>query len=144
MTYFTKQIVKKMMMMMMMMMMLAYRNMEISILEINGESIITTLNKLSYMSHSRHHKRRDMQVTIKLLKVKYGPETTSTHRNDKHTGIETSTTRRWFYHSLSKELIYFLLNNGMMNCSCLNIEPIIITEQGMMRPKLKMVTLEPY
>ena len=64
------------------------------LLEINGESIITMLNRLPDMSDSRHLKRRYMQITIKWLKVKYRPEATSTHRNNKHTGIETGTTRR--------------------------------------------------
>ena len=63
-------------------------------------------------------------------------------RNNKHTGIETSTTRRLLYHSLSKQLIHFLLDNGKMNCSCLNIEVLEIMEQGKTRPVLKMVTLD--
>ena len=52
---------------------------------INGESIITTLNKLPYMSDSRHLKSRYVHIMIKLLKVKYGPdgpETTSTLREN--------------------------------------------------------------
>ena len=69
-----------------------------------GENIITTLNKLLFMSDSR-------------LKVKYGLETTSTLMNNKNIGIETSTNRRWFYSSLSAQLIYLLLDNGMMSCS---------------------------
>ena len=77
---------------------------------------------------------------IKLLMVKYGPET-SVLRNNNDIGIETSITRRWFYSSLSKQLIYFPLDNWMMICSCFNIEPLEIMEQGRMRPKLKMVTL---
>ena len=36
---------------------------------------------------------------------------------------------------------HFLLYNGMMLCSCLNIKPLEITQQGRMRPKLNMVTL---
>ena len=103
-----------------------------SILGINGESIITMLNKLLDMFDSRHLKTRDMQITIKPLKVKYGPETTSMLRNNKHAGIETSITRRWFYHFLSKQLIHFLLNNGMIRCSCLNIDLPEIMEQGRM------------
>ena len=62
-------------------------------------------------------------------------------RNNKHTGIETSTTKRWFNSSLSKQLIHFLLNNGMISCSWLNVELLEIKEQGRMRPKLMMVTL---
>ena len=65
---------------------------------------------------------------IKLLKVKYGSETTSICRNSKHSGIETSNTRWWFYSSLGKQLIYVILDNGMMSCSCLNIELLEITE----------------
>ena len=45
-------------------MMLNNRNMYISILEINGESIITMLHKLLDMSDSRHLKRRYMQIMI--------------------------------------------------------------------------------
>ena len=93
------------------------------------------------MSDSRLLKRRDMQIIIKPLTVKYGTETTSTLRNSKHTGIETSSTRRWFYCSLSKQLIHFLLDNGMVCCSCLIIELLEITEQGRTWPKLKMVIL---
>ena len=77
---------------------------------------------------------------IKLLKVKDRPETTSMLGNSKHTGIKTSTTRRWFYHSLSKQLIHFLLDNGMMSCSCLKFEALEIMDQGSMGTKLKMVT----
>ena len=36
---------------------------------------------------------------------------------------------------------YFLSDNGMMSCNCLNIELLEITEQGRMGPNLKMVTL---
>ena len=78
---------------------------------------------------------------IKLLKVKHGQVIISTLRNNKHIGIEKSTSRRWFYSSLGKQLIYFLLDNGMMSCSCLNIELLKIMEQGKIRPKLKMLTL---
>ena len=41
------------------------------------------LNKLQDMSDSRHLERRYIQVTIKLLKVKYGPEATSVLRDSK-------------------------------------------------------------
>ena len=122
-------------------MLLNNKNMLISILEIDRESIITKLNKLPYMSDSRHLKRRNVQTTIKLVKVNYGPETTSMLRNNKHIGIETSTTRKWFYSSLSKQFIHFFLDNGILTYSCLNVEPFEITEQGRMRPKLQMVTL---
>ena len=95
--YFAKQIIKTVMM-------LNNRNMYISILEINGGSIITMLNKLPYMSNSRHLKRMDVQITIKVLKFKYKPEITSMFRNNKHNGIETSTTRRQFCCSLASSL----------------------------------------
>ena len=97
---------------------------------INGESIITILKKLLDMSDSRHLKRRYMQITITPLKVKYGPEATSMLRNNKHTGIETSTTRRWFNYSFRKLLIYFLLNNGKMSCIHFHIELPEVMEQG--------------
>ena len=99
------------------------------------------LNKLPYISDSMHHKRRHVQIAIKLLKVKYGLETTIMLRYNKHAGKETNTTRRWFCGSLSKQLIHFLLDNQTMNCSCLNIKLLEITEQRRMRPKLNMVTL---
>ena len=83
-----------------------------------------------------------MQIMIKLLKVKYGPEATSMLRNNKHTGIETNTMRRWFYHSLSKQLFHLLLNNGMMSSSCLHTELPEIMEQGRVSPKLQMVILQ--
>ena len=91
------------------------------------------------MSDSRNLKRRYMQIMIKLLKVKYGPEATSMLRNHNMLEIETSTTRRWFNYSLRKQLIHLLLNNGMMSHSCLDIE--LWKDQGRMIPKLKMVTL---
>ena len=77
---------------------------------------------------------------IKILQVKYGPEPTSTLRNHKNARIETSTTRRQFNCSLSKQLIHLLLNSGMMSYSCLDIELSEVKEQGRMGPKLKMVT----
>ena len=122
-------------------MMLNNRNMQISILQSNGENIITTLNRLPNMPDCWHLKRMYMHIKIKMLQVKYGPEATSMLRNNKHTGIETSPIRRWFNHSLSKQLIHLLLNNGMMSCSHLHIELPEVTEQGRMGPKLKMVTL---
>ena len=99
------------------------------------------LNKLPNMSNSWHLIRRYMHITIKMLQIKYGPEATSTLRNHKHARIETSTTIRWFNCSLSKQLIHFLLNNGMMSCSHFDIELLEVTEQGRTGPKLKMVTL---
>ena len=57
-------------------------------------------NKLPHMYDSRHLKRRYIQIMIEPLKVKYGPEATSTLRNNKLTGIETSSTRRWFNYPL--------------------------------------------
>ena len=92
------------------------------------------------MSYSWHLKRRYMQIIIKMLQVKYWPEATSMLRNHKHTRVETSTYRRWFNCSLSKQVIHLLLNNGMMSHSCLDIELPEVTEQGRMVPKLKMVT----
>ena len=71
-----------------------------------------------------------MCIMIKMLKVKCGPETTHTIRNNKHIGIETSTTRKWFYSSLIEKLIYLLLDKGMMSCICLNIEPLEIPDKG--------------
>ena len=69
-------------------MMFNNRNMQKGILEINVKSIITTLNKLTYMSDSRHLIRRDVLITFKLHKAKDGPEITSTLRKNKHPGIE--------------------------------------------------------
>ena len=76
-----------------------------------------------------------------MLQVKYGLEASSMLRNHKHARIETSTTRRWFNCSLSKQPIHLLLNNGMMSCSCLDIELWEVMEQGRTGTKLKMVTL---
>ena len=45
------------------------------------------LNKLLDMSDGSHLRKRDMQIMIKLLKVKYGPEATSTLRNNEHWNI---------------------------------------------------------
>ena len=80
------------------------------------------------MADSRHLKSRDMHIMIKPLKVKYGWKITSMFRDSKHIGIETSTIRRCFYSFLSKQLIYFLLGNEKISCSCLNIELPEITE----------------
>ena len=49
---------------------------------------------------------------------------------NKHTHIETSTTRKWFKCSLRKQLIHLHLNNWMMSCSCLQIKLPEVTEQG--------------
>ena len=87
------------------------------------------LNKLLDMSDSWHLKRRYKHITIKMLQVKYGQQTTSMLRNHKHARIETSITRRWFNHY-----------NGMMRGSHLDIKPPEIMEQGRMGLKLKMVT----
>ena len=46
-------------------------NMEISILEINTESINTSLNNLPYLSDSRQLKSRYVHVAIKLPKIEY-------------------------------------------------------------------------
>ena len=67
---------------------------------------------------------------IKILQVKYGSEVTGMLRNHKHARIETSTTRRLLNHSLSKQLIHLLLNNGMMSHICLDIELLEITNKG--------------
>ena len=97
-------------------------------------------NKLPDISYSWHLKRRYMHITIKTLQVKYGPEAISTFRNHKHVRIETSTTRRWFNHSLSKQLIFLLLNNGMMSGSHLDIKLLEVIEQWRIGLKLMMVT----
>ena len=47
-------------------------NMQISILVINRNSIISLLNKKPYLSDSRHLKGRYVNITIKMLKVEYG------------------------------------------------------------------------
>ena len=104
------------------MMMLNNTEYVISIFEINVESVIMMLNKS--MSDRRLLTSRDVHIVIKQLKVKYGQESTSMLRNNKHTGKETSTTRNWFYSSLNKQLIYLLLDNGMMSFSCLNTDPL--------------------
>ena len=56
--YFTKQNVK-------MATMHNNRNMQMSILNVNGKSIITLLNKVPYLSDSRHLKSRYLQRVIK-------------------------------------------------------------------------------
>ena len=98
------------------------------------------LDKMPYMFDSWHLKRRFMHIMIKMLQVKYGSEVPSTLRKHKHAKIETSTTRRGFNCSLSKKLINLPLNNGMMSCSHLDIKLPEVTEQGVIGPKLKMVT----
>ena len=99
------------------------------------------LNKLPDMSDSWHLKRRYMHIMIIMLQVKYGQEATSTLRYHKYARIETSTTRRWFNCSLSKQLIHLLLNNRVMSGSCLDIKLSEVVEQGRMGSKVKMVTL---
>ena len=49
--------------------MLNNRKLKISILEINIKSITTLLNKLPYLSNSRHPKSSYVHVVIKLLKI---------------------------------------------------------------------------
>ena len=98
------------------------------------------LDKLPYMSKSRQLKRRYMHIAIKMLQDKYGSEVPSMLRNHKHARIETSTTRRWFNHSLSKKLINLLLNNGRMSCSQLDIKLLEVMEHGRIRPQLNKVT----
>ena len=77
---------------------------------------------------------------IKTLKVKYGSKAPSTCRYHKHATIETSTTRRGFYCSLSKKLTKCPLNNRMMSHHCLDIKVLEVMEQGRTGPKLKTVT----
>ena len=60
--YFSKQNVKKMMK-------LNNRNIQISNLDINTESIITLPNMLLYFSDSRHLKSGYLHVKIELLKI---------------------------------------------------------------------------
>ena len=60
--YFAKQNVK-------IMMIFYNENVQISILEINKESIITLLNKLPYLSDNIHLKSRYVHVTTELLKI---------------------------------------------------------------------------
>ena len=110
--------------------MLNSKNIYVSILEINGETIITTLNKLPYMSDCKHLKRRGVQMTWNHLRLSMGwqpPEclgTTNTLEN------KPAPQEDGFYPTLSKQLIHFLLINGMMSCICLNIELLEIMEQG--------------
>ena len=92
--------------------------------------MITKLNKLPDMSDSWHLKRRYMHIMIKMLQVKYGAEATSTFRNHKHARIETSTTRRWFNCSFSKQLIYFLLNNRMIVAATLTLNCLKLQNNG--------------
>ena len=46
-------------------------DMHISFLKINRESVITLLSKFTYLSYSRHPKRRYVNVAIKSLKAEY-------------------------------------------------------------------------
>ena len=98
------------------------------------------LDKLPYMCESWHSIRRYVHITIIMCQVEYGSEAPSTLRHCKHTRIETSTTWRGFYCSLSKKLINLLLNNRMISYCHLDIKMPEVTEQGRMGPKLKMVT----
>ena len=104
------------------------------------KSIITTMDKLPYMSKSWHLKRRYMHIMIKTLQDKYGSDAPSILRHHKHARTETSTTRKRFNCSLSKKLINLPLNNRMMSCHCLDIKLPEVTEQGRMGPKLKMMS----
>ena len=52
--------------------MLNNRNMQLSILEINRKSMLTMLNKLPYLSDSRHLKSMYVHKEIKSLEIKYG------------------------------------------------------------------------
>ena len=54
-------------------MMLNNRNMQVSILKINGKNIITMLNELPYLSDSRHLKIMYVYIVIKSLKIEYWP-----------------------------------------------------------------------
>ena len=76
--------------------MLNNRNMFISILQINRKSIITQLNKLPYLSNSRHLKSRNGDIVVKLLMVKYVLQISSTLGTMKYIGVKSCTTRQWF------------------------------------------------
>ena len=52
-------------------MILNNRNIQINILNINGKSIITLLNKLTYLSDSKLLKSRYVDIAIKSLKIEY-------------------------------------------------------------------------
>ena len=60
--YSTKQIAK-------MTVIFQNRNVQMSILKITGESIVTLLNKLPYLLNSGHHKSQYRHIVIKLLKI---------------------------------------------------------------------------
>ena len=60
------------------------KNMQISIIEINRESICLMLNKLPYLSYGRHLKSRYVNVAIKVPKIEYRSETTCTVMNHKY------------------------------------------------------------
>ena len=55
-----------------MIMMLNYRNMQVSILEVSRESIITLLNTLQYLYDSRNLESRYLCVVIKSPNIQYG------------------------------------------------------------------------
>ena len=48
------------------------RNMQISILEMNREGIITFLNKLLYLADSRLLRSQNVHIAIQSLKTEYG------------------------------------------------------------------------
>ena len=52
--------------------MLNNRIYKISILQLSTKNIITLLNKLSYLSDSKHLESRYAHIAIKLLKIEYG------------------------------------------------------------------------
>ena len=104
------------------------------------EGIITLLDKLPYSFKSWHLKRRNVHITIKMLKIEYWSEAPSSLRYHKYTRIETGTTWEGFYCSLA-EVINLLLNNRMMSCRHLDIKVLKVTEQGRTGSKLKMVAL---
>ena len=87
-------------------MILAKPNQQISVLQINGERIITTLNILRYLSDSRHLKSRYTHVTMELLKTEYEFHTTHKSGYQNLIIVKTSTISRWFNGSFS----YYLTN----------------------------------
>ena len=77
---------------------------------------------------------------IKMLQVQYGSKAPSMLRYQKHARIETSTTQRGFYCSLSKKVINLLLNNRMMSYCHPDIKAPEFMEHGRTGSKLKIVT----
>ena len=62
--YFAKQMQK-------MMMMLNSKSVQISTPDINGECIMTLLNKLMYLSDNSHVKCRYVHIAVELLKTEF-------------------------------------------------------------------------